>query len=358
MADAAGVAVLEPAGDLAGDARAELLWTAASIDDVERDCVGVDAAPVGYCLAEEGTGTVDVAIEVVDGTLRPVWSASADGASDALVYPLGRDLDGDGHSEVVVDALYGDADGITTTLTVLGGATGAPAWSYSTDDLAFAAAFGEYGGTAGDDVLIVTLPFFDDGDVQLRRVDGRDGAVLLTTGQPMLRFPDDELGGGGFLLTYVGGLADADGDAAGDVYGGSVLITFDEEGETTSTRSNAWLEDGARGGTIRGFDRDAEGYQWGTPDLDGDGLSDVVEVDVAEDGGAALHAIRVVDAAALWSAGIDDPWATWAFPAGDLDGVPGAEVIWNDNPVAGGEVTTRTRVTRGADGATLWAVDR
>ena len=271
------------AGDLDGDGLGDLVVGAYSDDD------GGAGSGAAYVYLGTATG-VDTSSEVK-------LTASDAAAGDYFGWSVASagDLDGDGHSEVVVGAFYSDQ----------GGTTSGSAYVY----------FGHASGIDTDSEVLVEasdtteylyfgVTVASAGDLD---ADGRDDLVIGAYGDDTVAeaagaayvfsldklVPPDGAEGDGFGLS-VADAGDVDGDGHDDVVVGAHGVDIDGTDE-----GSAYVYYGAPGGiraaeatTLVASDAaDEASFGWsvaGAGDVDGDGLDDViVGAPGTADGGAA-----------------------------------------------------------------------
>lgn len=352
--DAPGVSFLEPSGQLVGSPAPDLLWTASEVTPANVDCLLLPAG-VHHCLEEERSSET-LQLEALDGSdLSSAWTYEAPPAVHQYAFASSLDLDDDGAGEVWTFALD-DSDGWGSwTTTVVSGATGAVLWSRTEVDWLFPVGSGDVDGDGDSDVITVLLDFQQDLEIRIPRLDGRTGATLFETSPPPE--PDGE-GNCVFAFTYLGGLGDIDGDLVGDVFGGSVIESYDDCEELLSVRSTSFAESGASGASIYSQASDGVVLDWPALDLTGDGVSDLLRTTYDVDagwwvaGGAA--ALRLPDLAPLWERPL--PADGYISGLGDVDGDGTGDVLLTSFLYDEWSFEVRLELWRGKDATTLWTV--
>ncbi|MCA1812748.1 MAG: hypothetical protein LC624_02210 [Halobacteriales archaeon] len=348
----AGTGIALPAGDATGDGLSEALLVVASGG-------GRGGSTLGLHILAPGVGEL--------------WNVSF--GSRIVDYAPGNDLDGDGRTDLLVvtmdaKALAGDVSQFDWKTRAFRGSDGALLWerdaasvdapaplSTGVVDLyaeanavaTFAVVGGDADGDGGADVWLdeVSIAFSAAGTPvggigvaavadQARVLSGSDGSVLATL--PLLGGP------GGFALALPSG--DLDGDRLAD---------------TVATASQAGA-DGAAGALVAAF-TGAGAPLWAhpvpgavalgvpVPDLDGDGLADVL-ADERADGAKVREGLRGAQGATLWS--FPDPAYFWTVPghvAGAANDVQFLDGVW-DPGAQGTEV--RAALVRGDTGALVY----
>lgn len=350
LSDAPALAVLEPAGDVSGDGREDLLWQVHRREDDTTSCTVVCQDP-----AEDRRS---VTVNVLDGrNLSDLWSRSFTqpstdtpawyGEGQAIfASPLHADATGDGRDDVLLHDIVG-ADDVEQryVLRLLDGVHGGTRWSRP--DTYVLPVLGAIDGGPGVDLLSVDHPY--DGTTTatvLERVDGATGARLFAT----------EHGRGDEVWTSVHVVRDVDGDRVDDL----VLRTW-SFATASSERQGLAVESGATGQRLLsdstdGFDTDARV----AGDLDGDGASELLltryrwsDSDDPHSGHPQVETrvVRAVDGAVLWSVDAE------VAPAGDQDGRIGDELLVSEmHQVARDRYELSVSSVEGTTGRVRWTV--
>jgi hypothetical protein len=345
--DTQDLALLLPAGQVAGTPLADLVWFSETVPDRSSACVYavvVYGCPVG----EDAYG--GVGLELLEGAaLAPLWSVEAAGGLP-FATPLGADADTDGSPDLV---LYVDAP--TPRVEVRSGDDGALLWAHESGD-----GLQLLLGTAVDGAdPVVVLGAFDRelsplgaaAEVVVERRDAATGSLRSTRTH---RSTADAADASSFGFVFVGHAAqDADGDGRPELVVGSGTAAGDD------AQSVAVVEDLGTGRVVREERTDDLRLTVGYGDLDGDALLDLASIAVLlrhEDGeegevffsvDADVTALRAVDDRALWRFSGD--LFGVPLPAGDQDGSPGEELLAS---TYGEDAAVRS--LRGADLGERW----
>ena len=304
-----GLALLEPVGDLDGDRSPEGVWVVDRGPDAQVACAY--ALDAGTCRGTDDDSTPPTTTELLglaDGAAR--WER--EDAGYALV-GVGAEADGDGTGDLVRQQPFGG-------LEVVSGRDGTPVWLTAADeDRAVVAVDGGVVALLG---LLFEGP--DGAELVLERRSLATGDVVDADRRPL------PLGGSGFVLVYAQQIADGDGDGGAELVVGALTEASSEDPEEApQVRSSARVVPVAAGPALLTTEGDDPRFLLGYPDLDGDGLAEVVlDVVTAVDDdafGTDATALRVADGAALWR--FRGSFLGFPYAAGDQDGRPGAELL-------------------------------
>jgi hypothetical protein len=312
------------------DGTADVVWERAVYADTYQECVYADlAGDLEYCPVDEyGDGGFEV--EVLDGgSFEPRWAKTVE--AYGAVWPVDGDLDGDGHSDIVIWTLNWES--WEDRADLLSGATGDALWDGDVRIRGVLAA-GPLDNVPGDDVVAVDYDWVYDEDsatytmtVHFQRRNGVTGELLGQTSHTATDRPVDS--GYDVEMLYATSGPDGSGDGALDLTVGKVVwqLREDEDDPDWFTfefgDSSAVAESGATGEQLYAF-ADA-GYRTlrMAGDFDGDGLTEAVQVghDYDEGGATASFApVRLVAGGAgpLWSDATtgDYVFYTWGSGAG------------------------------------------
>lgn len=331
LAETSGPTAVTVAGvdDLTGDGASEVLLLEYTVGLADRDCVRVawlDAA----CLSEEVTSTPGERLRAVDTTGRVHWDVDL-GDAWTWVSPLG-DVDGDGGTDLLTEDLAAG------TAAVRSGADGATRWELPEGILAAVPAGDLDADGAGDVLALRDDSSWEDGifSFVVERYGGRDG-----TPGAVSRYEQTYDQDAWFTYTVLGlwSQRELDGDQGSDL--AVMLVVADEAGQDGGTT----FERGADGSAIADLEA-SEGFLSDTVDLTGDAVEEatvippyrvVVVCEEGDDGEwacpdhggeEALSARTLPDLATTWTYR-PPAAASYAFlwPAGDLDGLPGQELL-------------------------------
>ncbi|MCB9761603.1 MAG: FG-GAP repeat protein [Alphaproteobacteria bacterium] len=259
---------------------------------------GSFGAQLGFAIADagdvDGDGTTDIIAGApnsgagqarvwsgADGTL--LFTLTGENAGDAAGFAVssGGDMDGDGHSEVVVGAPNWSSN--TGRVYVFSGEDGSLMHTLEAEAAGdrMGSAVSPAGDVNGDGVPDVLVGARDAGASRggLAYVfSGADGSMLLG---PLGGDPGDvDLG-----YFFVGHVGDVDGDSVGDLYVGD--FSASTLGQNTG---QAFVFSGADGATLHTFVGEAAGEGLGcgrgARDMDGDGVPDLAIGSWSDDGQA------------------------------------------------------------------------
>jgi len=325
-----GFAVLLPAGNTVGDATADLLWEAPRQITTPLACV---FASIEACASP----SADIlSAEMIDGaTLATAWSQTTVGGG--YVQTRLGDLNADGHDDVLAYAYPATGP----TLSMISGADGSSAWTRTADGSdAFAVALGSIGGAPGVDLLILQSLFGETFHLDMLRVDGATGEKLLRTS-----LPRDPLGNAELFLYSAG---DTDGDGVLDI--ATEIYSFDDNwdfiGQTFS------IESGATGDIL--FE-DHDAYYAPVGDLNGDGTNDLLGFDIEPHRSSVVIRVRALSmptGALAWENAerfLPELYLQ-IVDAGDIDGVPGADLLQSRAQFIGFAEESRYEGIAGSDG--------
>lgn len=368
------VAILEPVGNLVGDATTDLLWQNTTYTNDTYSCVSV--AVVEHC-SDEAEATVRFSLQAIDGsTLTSAWQSSGAVADAASAFPLETDLSGDGTPDLAV--LIGDYATDVYTTRILSGRDGRLLWerrqAEDSDWYLFPLATGDLGGGAGVDVALGSFVESQDTvsgtssyGVRITRVDGATGQTLSETTHVLwtepATLPETAVAIG--IDRYFGGMPDADGDGIHDIFLGGIGRVYEDTGgeylTATDTDSRALVES-SRMGTIL-LQRDTQDTMelYGVVDLDGDGRAEVFEWHYpldpfVDDARFELVVQRAAPDAPLFGRSFvgDEFWLGTLWPGGDHDGQPGDELLYGDNSDKSGTWKSLVGSLNGVDGTARW----
>ena len=362
--DAAGrISFLTPAPHAVGGPGPDLLWDTTVAPDQAYECLYADLVVDGYQhCADEYDGGWAVDLSIVDGaTLEPAWTVSV--PAGWFGFPVGGDLDDDGGGDLLMMAE--DEDGLTTI--ALSGATGATLWEHrSLDDWLFPTAVAPIDEVAGDDLVTMTMVWGwevdDETALVTERRNGQTGEVISSQRHALPQRNEDA----NFVFTFVyaGGTGDGDGDAVSDLTFGWVQESYQVDEVTwefrhLSTDVRAVAESGRTGDLRRDVHRNDGTFVsfWGTGDLDGDGLVELVENDATYDEETNTESGRwtvlpFLPGDPMWSAVAQGTWV-WLGEAGELDAEPGEELLVTSYD-EGVQWSSTVQALSGRSGTELW----
>jgi hypothetical protein len=304
---------------------ADLLWQTWTAPDRSTSCERL--LVVSSCSAQGEAGTAE--LEMLDGaTLSTRWQRPAD--IDDWVFPLGADLDGDGHAELLVErsSYDEDEDEWRHVGEILSGADGQALWER--DDWWWPWVVGSLDGSPGADLLIASSEYEDGrATVTAERVDGATGATLFTTAETV------EVGDADDAFVWFWPLGDGTGDGVTDIGWEAHRIWWDEHCTEDEWGGYCWYEleriesrlraeATSTGATL--YTSEPNGYAelWPAGDLDGDGAGEAFEI-AWGDGATSWTAVDLTGGVPLWSMTFDG-WAR-LMPAGDQTGDGGSDVL-------------------------------
>ncbi len=270
------------AGDVNGDGYSDVIVGAHWYDN------GQSSEGRAYVYHGSGTGLC----------ASPAWTAESNQAGAWFGFSVGTagDVNGDGHSDVIVGARYysggesyegrayvysGSATGLVTT----------PAWTAESNQAG--ARFGESAGTAGDvngdgySDVIVGAPYYDNGQDNEGRAYVYHGSATGLAGTSAWTAESDQEDA--WLGESVAAAGDVNGDGYCDIIVGAPAYDNGEDNE-----GRAYIYNGSPLGLATTHDWTIEGGQEGADlgnsvatagDVNGDGLSDVIVGARLYDGG-------------------------------------------------------------------------
>lgn len=253
-----GLAHLAPIGDLTGDGITDLIWDEDSYIATPGVCSWPIPGPDGTCV---GAGVERRSIEMIDGaTLLTGWTREMGGFG--WLYPLGGDIDGDAAPELVF--LGAGEEGVQSQ--ILSGANGADVWS--SPDIILGLIEAE-----GLDPVVSTaaLLWGEVGiDYEIRRRSAADGS-LLGVSTRHIELPTDSWDL--FVISEFWLVPDANGDGSIDNFTQTTVYA-------NRTYGHLFIENGIDGSELFARSGVGEPYAFWFPDMNGDGLSDMLDVDV------------------------------------------------------------------------------
>lgn len=344
-----GAALLIPAGDATGDGKSDLLWTVPNETETPKVCAGTVACAQLRTMALE--------VEVVDGsTFDQAWATDVDDAGIVNAAPVltGRDLDGDGRSDIVVGITEDDG---SQRAVALSGANGAEMWTLNTRLTDPPSALGAIDGGPGTDLL-----FWEGWNttaeeapgvvfrIRLRRVDGATGAELFSTQHDLLEEQDK------VPMIFAYPATDSDSDGVPDI----AFAVWQYSGwwiENGSAFAVLSIESGRDGNELLHLERDRkallfEGGNWSTG-----GAQDLLEGSTTHnDLGFQLSAIEVPGGATLWSHETTSLYSALFGAVRDRSGFD--DVLFGRTQLIQDAPHRRSRidVLRGANGQQVWGV--
>jgi hypothetical protein len=348
--DQAGAAFLLPLGDATGDGRADLLWAVPTETSSPTICAGSVLA----CTEEQ---SVEIRLELVDpASSSPGWSLDLDDEGVVAAEPLmtGRDLTGDGRSDILVGLTFEDA---TQRVVAVSGANGQRAWTFGTLITDVPTAIGSIDGGPGSDVL-----FWEGEDVRatefpiwfrirLRRVNGANGAELFSVQRELI---DEEETNDDSIFAFSVGDVNADGvpDIAHSTWHSDGY--WQAEGSASSVVS---VESGATGTELLRMERDRNALLFPGGDLVPGGPKDLLEGSVPYDlKNFRLRGIGMPTGHHLWSH-TDALYSAYFSPLRSSTG-GGDYVVYARTQVSGDAPRVRSRIDalQGDSGAFRWGV--
>lgn len=331
-----GLSALFPGVDGVGDDTTDLLWDSISYLGATGGCAFGSIVPDGeQCWSfESGSRSLDL----IDGsTMVTAWTRDISDAG--FILPAGGDLDGDG-AEDVVQWVFGQ----TLSTVLLSGATGDELWR--APDILM--------GSVGDGIGLAVTIAFDDSNVlyELNRRDGATGDLLFST-QHSAELPTDSFDI--FVFAEFSLIPDADGDGKPDAFAQVTIFA-------NSVTVSSIVERGAVNEVLFARDIDHERFVLPVPDASGDGLADLLDVNIE------FHRRST----AFDFAGIELPTADVAWERtitivrdaefyldlnADTDGAGGSDYIMSIiQRTDEGSIESALEVTAGSTGQPIWVL--
>lgn len=320
-------------GDFDGDGSLDALIESEGPSADEWECVVVGGERSCTDPREDSRSPHVQVVDLTDGAVA--WEAFPDFDGGFVSVTVLPDVDGDDAPDVLLDL-----GSVEDAWAVWSGATGDVVWERELD------AYPRYSGQHDGQTLLTyteaeylyedreddPLDPFDGGQDQVGRIIHRV-RLDAATGEELFRTTSYPQEGGSYVQEGFGPDADYDGDGVKDFWvhestqtpvqredeNGNVFWTYEPVGEPV-----LYVESGHSGQVLttdipNADDPDGDIDVWVTADLDGDGGRDLRVIDWAQD----TSEVRRGLGGTLWTL----PVADYLYFAGDLDGVPGADLV-------------------------------